>query len=387
ERHLGPVPRQPPGRVVGRLTRDGAEVTLDHLLHHTSGLPDIDLEVEVTRARWRRSLSVADQIAVARAHPLRSRPGTVFRYSNLNYDLLGEVVRRVSGRSLDDYLRERLLAPLGMGHTSYADPPGGPEVQARGSFRVLGRRFDAASGFGLDALPLDESHASGGLRTTTHDLLRWTALYEGHGPLPAPWSAVMVKPGLDRYGAGVVAVDTDGWAGVWHNGALSPLGFASELAYFPGRRAAVIVLGNVDVTEGGAPARLRANLVRRLQGREPARPAEAPRLPALLSAPLGVFLYASLGPWRHVIFAALVVQQGHLLGRRRDSRAEVLATAINAWPLLILLFTLADLPAPARWLGWLGAALLVGYSASRVAPLPWYHREPRRQHGALLSPA
>jgi len=54
--------------------------------------------------------------------PLVCRPGEQMIYSNHNYELLGELVRRVSGRSVEDFARERLFGPLGMDSTWYVVP-------------------------------------------------------------------------------------------------------------------------------------------------------------------------------------------------------------------------------------------------------------------------
>jgi uncharacterized protein YbbC (DUF1343 family)/CubicO group peptidase (beta-lactamase class C family) len=88
------------------------EVTIRHLLTHTSGLrPDLDLT---------ESWSGYDE-AIRRASeemPL-NRPGYVFRYSDINFELLGEIVRRVSGKPLDEFARREVFEPLGMRDTSF----------------------------------------------------------------------------------------------------------------------------------------------------------------------------------------------------------------------------------------------------------------------------
>jgi uncharacterized protein YbbC (DUF1343 family)/CubicO group peptidase (beta-lactamase class C family) len=87
-------------------------ITIKHLLLHLSGLPG-DIE---TRSDWR-----GEQAAITKACaeiPL-SAPGTNFRYSDINFFLLGEIVQRVSHQPLNDFLQHEVFRPLGMVDTGY----------------------------------------------------------------------------------------------------------------------------------------------------------------------------------------------------------------------------------------------------------------------------
>ena len=87
-------------------------ITIEHLLTHVSGFaPDFDL-----RERW-----TGYDEAMKRLHrePLRNPPGTRFVYSDIGYIALGEVVRRVSGLTLDEFARRNIFVPLGMRDTGF----------------------------------------------------------------------------------------------------------------------------------------------------------------------------------------------------------------------------------------------------------------------------
>ena len=88
---------------------DGA-VTVRHLLTHTSGLrPGV--------------AAGSDSIERAlRERPLNA-PGAIFRYSDVNYLLLGEIVRRVSGEPLDVFAKRHVFEPLGMHDTGFRPAP------------------------------------------------------------------------------------------------------------------------------------------------------------------------------------------------------------------------------------------------------------------------
>jgi CubicO group peptidase (beta-lactamase class C family) len=90
-------------------------VTLRHLMTHTSGLrPGIP-----TTPAWS---GYAGAINRACAEELRSVPGSAFVYSDINYIVLGELVRLVSGRTLDVYTREEIFVPLRMSDTGFLPP-------------------------------------------------------------------------------------------------------------------------------------------------------------------------------------------------------------------------------------------------------------------------
>ncbi len=89
-----------------------AEVTLQHLLTHYSGLrPDLDLEPS-----WSGYEAALKKVEKEK---LISPPGTRFVYSDINFEILGELVQRVSGQSLDAYCSEHVFKPLEMKDTCF----------------------------------------------------------------------------------------------------------------------------------------------------------------------------------------------------------------------------------------------------------------------------
>jgi CubicO group peptidase (beta-lactamase class C family) len=87
-------------------------VTVRHLLTHTSGIrPGLDL-----RDDWS---GYDEGVRRALAQQPLNRPGTIFRYSDVNYILLGEIVRRASGETLDEFARKNIFEPLGMHDTHF----------------------------------------------------------------------------------------------------------------------------------------------------------------------------------------------------------------------------------------------------------------------------
>ncbi len=106
-----------------------ADITIRHLLTHTSGLrPDLDNSTPWSGYDTAMKLIMQEE-------PV-NRPGYVFRYSDINFELLGEIVRRVSGKPLDEFARREIFEPLEMKDTGFR-----PLIRPSGTFSPqAGRR-------------------------------------------------------------------------------------------------------------------------------------------------------------------------------------------------------------------------------------------------------
>lgn len=107
------------------------DITLRQLLLHTSGLP-----------AWedfgKTCSNTADVIDAICALEPKYAPGVRYLYSDLNMILLGEVIRRVDGRRLDEFCLEEVFEPLGMAHTMF-NPTGAFAASAAATTRAEGR--------------------------------------------------------------------------------------------------------------------------------------------------------------------------------------------------------------------------------------------------------
>src|SRR5262245_1365387 len=112
---------------------DGKDlVMVHHLLTHSSGLRDEDVDRFAAETRGRTSVPPAppDQPAAAQERlvrgygtPLWKSPGVEMSYCSFGYMLLGEIVRRLSGASIGEFARERLFGPAGMDDSYFEVPP------------------------------------------------------------------------------------------------------------------------------------------------------------------------------------------------------------------------------------------------------------------------
>ncbi len=154
---------------------DGKEViTVRQLLNHTSGLrPDID-----TRPAWE---GYDTAIRMACTEKLRAPPGTVFRYSDINFFLLGHIVRQVAGMGLEQFVAREVYEPLGMKDTGFLPPPAKlariAPTQQTGVEMLRGTVHDPTARF----MGGVAGHA--GLFTTAADLARYARMLLHGGTL------------------------------------------------------------------------------------------------------------------------------------------------------------------------------------------------------------
>lgn len=103
---------EPINKYLPRFGGGESPITIQQLMTHYSGLrPDVDLEPE-----W-----AGHETGIEKAYlekPI-APPGSRFIYSDINYILLGELVRAVSGKRIDEFAAERVFAPLGMTETAF----------------------------------------------------------------------------------------------------------------------------------------------------------------------------------------------------------------------------------------------------------------------------
>lgn len=93
-------------------------ITIRHLLNHTSGLPDFweDIRPNLDTLRSNTNKDVLDYL-IKHQLPLQSEPGATFSYCDIGYDFLANIIENISGRSYDVFLDQHIFKPLGMTHT------------------------------------------------------------------------------------------------------------------------------------------------------------------------------------------------------------------------------------------------------------------------------
>jgi len=227
-------------------------VTIRRLLSHESGLtgdpPGTDWAVRtpVYQGFAAANLARAGEIFTAIGPNLQPK------YSNLGYQLLGEIVRRASGDEYPVYLRREILAPIGLCDTGFE--PLDAAHAARCATGYGGRSFSDE----LEVAPqLANIWAEGGLWSTVADVGRWLSFQlraHGDDPQDSPVLAAaslreMHKPRYlsddtwtEAYGISWYAVRKDDVTWVQHSGGLH--GFTSNACFDPKRKVGAVVLVN-----------------------------------------------------------------------------------------------------------------------------------------------
>ena len=221
-------------REVGANTELG-RVTLHQLLTHTAGLVD-------DPRRPLCSGGGALPQAVARAH-IGAAPGAVHLYSNIGYSLVGIVIERVTSKTFEEVVRERVLLPMKMTRATFDF----------GSLEVRGHPTGAGEGSRCRL-----TAPAGGLHTSSRELALWArAMSEPAthplGPslvetLTTPYVETGARTG-EAYGYGVL-MSTRAGVRVYHHGG-SVEDFSAFVAWVPARKLGAAAMVN---TSQGFPA-------------------------------------------------------------------------------------------------------------------------------------
>ena len=105
-----------------------AEITVDDLLKQRSGFTNSENDYPSAT----EDMSLQDWAEFISGKELKSKPGTEYAYSNVNYNLLGVIIENVTGISYREYMEENILVPYGLDYT-YAGVPGDSERIVEGS--------------------------------------------------------------------------------------------------------------------------------------------------------------------------------------------------------------------------------------------------------------
>jgi CubicO group peptidase (beta-lactamase class C family) len=278
-------------------------VTIRRMLSHESGLasepPGTDWAVPAYEGDPGRTLARAGDIV------LQLPPNAQHKYSDLAYQLLGEIVTRVSGVPYPQYLRESVLGPLGLADTGF-DPLDGPQLDRRATgydWRALSDALDVAP----DLSP--PVWAEGGLWSSVPDLARWVCFQLSAYGEPAAGPPVLAAATLremhqPRYLGG------DDWATAWgiswcanrrddvtwiqHSGWIP--GFTGTVCFDPATQTGAVALvnGTSDSTQLAFDL---ASAARRLAQATPVVITAPEPVPAPYRPLLGFYVRPQLGGW------------------------------------------------------------------------------------------
>lgn len=206
--------------------KDMADITLAHLIHHTSGFP----RMAPQGFGPDRDAALKTYFSGVRT----ARAGQRFEYWNGGYALLAAVVEVVAGRPFEDFVREELLRPAGLERTTFlsAGKELAPLAVSHVTFEPVTRH---GSGW--------EYRGMGGVLTTAGELAAWCDALFGGRVLPKAQLEWMLEPDRENYAGGWYVFDTDGKRRVVQHGGTVDA-FDAYVRWFPKDKLAIVVLTN-----------------------------------------------------------------------------------------------------------------------------------------------
>jgi CubicO group peptidase (beta-lactamase class C family) len=235
-------------------------VTIDHLVHHTSGLRDFWTLVQTADMRNDDGYNAGDVLRLAaRQKQLNFDPGAEYNYSNTGYVLLGIVVQRVSGKSLRQFAQDEFFTPLGMTSSHFHDDH--TEI-AKGRASAYS---PAAGGTWKINVWNNDIVGQGGLMTTIGDLQKWdenfyTGTVGGKGFLARQLQQGVLNDGkVLPYAFGLEVLEYRGVPMVEHTGSTG--GYRTIITRFPAQHTSVASMCNVSTANTTALSHAVADVV------------------------------------------------------------------------------------------------------------------------------
>ncbi len=248
------------------------EITVRDLLVHRSGLGLGAGDLLWWPASTYNRKDIARRI---RSIPLAASFRSAYAYDNVLYLVAGEVIEAVSGQTWEDFIATRILAPVGMTHTTVRHSAAGegtdsatPHARINGTVRPIqpftSDNTNPAGGINSSAgemakwliVQLDSGRTAGGTRLisprTTREL--WTLVTPvGIGDPPPPFD--VLRPNFNGYALGFGVHDYRGVKVVQHTGGLP--GYVSEVTMVPAMKLGIVVLTNQESSEAFSALTLR----------------------------------------------------------------------------------------------------------------------------------
>jgi D-alanyl-D-alanine carboxypeptidase len=261
-------------------------ITVRMLLDHTSGLPDYFLNPKIDKPlRARPDAAWTPERAWSYVTAKRPVPGKVWRYSNTNYLLLGELVEAITGRTIAVEVRARLLDPFAL-RSSWYQVEEKPRAEGATGYRRVAKEGGGTRWVPVappsDVMPfrsvVTAAAGAGSVAATALDAARWMGAFGRGEVLPPDVQAAMIadaavtqamRSGVG-YGLGIRVVPLDGRRALGHSGRY--LGFRNVVLYVPEAGLSIAVLTNQGTYD---PAKIATYLLRIAAPRPAATPSPA----------------------------------------------------------------------------------------------------------------
>ncbi len=237
----------------------GDKVTIHQLLTHTSGIPSYTGQPGFFDNVSRNPYKVTDFVTKYTSGNLGFEPGSKFAYNNSGYFLLGAIIERVTGKSYEQVLKEKIFDPVGMKNTGYDHHDTLLQKRASG----YGKTSDGYNN--APYLDMSIPYAAGSLYSTVEDLYLWDQALYTDKVLSAQSKELMYKPFLQDYAYGWAVTK----ASYKHNGQPVQIvrhggginGFATMIVRLVNEKNLIVVLDNTGTPNLGRLTDTIANIL------------------------------------------------------------------------------------------------------------------------------
>lgn len=229
-------------KYVPELPDFGKTITVNHLVHHTSGLRDWPEGLNVAGWRWDEVFSFEDiQRMIKNQKDLDFEPGSVFSYSNTGYNLMAMIVEKVTGKTFREWTDANIFTPLQMTNSHFLDDHSRLIKNMSYSYYKDGNEYHKQM-TGLTAL------GSSSLFTNVDDLCKWVIHFNTQVDAKNPIYLRMLETiplnngEKNGYAFGLNIGETGGLKTVTHTGSWA--GYRSIIINFTDEKLSIILLGN-----------------------------------------------------------------------------------------------------------------------------------------------
>ena len=219
---------------------NGNRITIEHLLHHSSGIPNYTDQKGFVKQVGQR-ISPLKIIDGFKELPLEFEPGSKYKYSNSGYVLLAHIIERVSGEGYAKFLNENIFEKLGMNSSGVYDN--------RNSYpdEAMGYSYSFFSYRPAKKWDMSQAYGTGNIYSTVKDLRKWVeAYFSGHVVNLANINrAIDPTNSPVGYGHGYTIWPQRGLTKIFHSGGLH--GYSSFLVHYPDAGTTIAVLMAVGI--------------------------------------------------------------------------------------------------------------------------------------------
>ncbi len=217
-------------------------ITIDHLLHHTSGIRDWASSMPLAGRSFEDVISCDQILRMAfQQRALNFAPGEEYSYTNTGYNLLAELVERVTGKSFRVWTQENIFEPLNMESSLFLDNHNETIPQRVTGYYWRGNGYQASPNT-LTAL------GSSSMYSTTSDMVKWANFLQEGIDEGDPVVLRMLTQGVLNsgeeidYAFGVSVSEFNGTRWISHSGSWAS--FQTYIAFLPDYDLSIVVLNN-----------------------------------------------------------------------------------------------------------------------------------------------